>query len=280
MSASAQPEGITTNGTDVWIVDNKTDKVFKYTGAASLLSGSQNATSSFSLNNSNTNPKDLVTDGTNIWVVNDNTGTDMVFRYTVSGTLQGSWTISTTSPTGITLDPTNSASPLWIVDNANDSVYEFARPATTSTSGALSGTVFFALAPGNTNPQGIADPPAGLTPTPVVATNDNQPVAPKAISLLAPQVSLGNQPATGDAQSRQVVNNVQGVDQYMGTLARMASTPSCTATRSLPQWSEEFHSRLSTTTDDDQSTDGELAESESSDLLLHLSQNLLQSNNR
>ncbi len=280
LNVQAQIEGIATNGTDIWLVDNKQHKVFKYTNAASLLSGSQNAASSFNLNSGNSNPKDLVTDGTSIWVVNDSS-TDMVFKYTVSGTFLGSWTINSGggSPTGITLDPSNASQSLWIVDSNSDRVYEYAN-ARSKTSGSQAANVTFALAAGNTNPQGIADPPAGLTPTPVVATNDSRPVAPKAISLLAPQLSLGNQPATGDAQSRLVVNNVQGVDQYMGTLARLASTPSSTATSSQAQWSEEFNSLFSTTTDDDQYTDGELAESESSDLLLQLSQNLLQSNNR
>src|SRR5262249_4553851 len=41
LSGAVQLEGIATNGTDVWLLDNKTDKVFKYTGAAGRLSGSQ-----------------------------------------------------------------------------------------------------------------------------------------------------------------------------------------------------------------------------------------------
>ena len=50
LASNATVEGIATNGTDVWIVDAKSDKVFKYTGAASRISGSQNAASSFNLN--------------------------------------------------------------------------------------------------------------------------------------------------------------------------------------------------------------------------------------
>jgi hypothetical protein len=53
LHAAAQVEGIATNGTDIWIVDAKQAKVFRYTGAASRLSGSQNAASSFNLNGSN-----------------------------------------------------------------------------------------------------------------------------------------------------------------------------------------------------------------------------------
>jgi subtilisin family serine protease len=123
---SAVLEGLATNGNDVWIVDNATDKVFRYAAAATRLSGNQNAASSFSLAAGNTNPKDLVTDGVHLWVVDDSS-TDKVFKYTLSGSLVGSWTISTdgaTAPTGITLDP---AAPgqLWIVDNAADRVYQY-----------------------------------------------------------------------------------------------------------------------------------------------------------
>ena len=169
LASNATVEGIATNGTDVWIVDAKQDKVFRYTGAASRLSGSQNAASSFSLNSSNTNPKDIVTDGTSLWVVNDST-TDKVFKYTLSGSLLGSWTITGagSSPTGITLDPTN-VSNLWIVDSGTDRVYQF-DTAAGRTSGSQSPSTSFALAAGNTNPQGIADPPVPASGASQVAT--------------------------------------------------------------------------------------------------------------
>ncbi len=47
LSSAAQLTGITTNGSDVWLVDSSTATVYKYTGAASRLSGSQNAASQF-----------------------------------------------------------------------------------------------------------------------------------------------------------------------------------------------------------------------------------------
>jgi sugar lactone lactonase YvrE len=160
LSASAQVTGITTNGTDIWLVDSYADKVYRYTGAASRLSGSQNAASSFTLvsgRNGNTNPQDLVTDGTSIWVVD---GTALkVFKYTLSGTALGSWSIdpANTHPTGITINPSN-VSNIWIVDNGTDEVYQYTAAAS-RTSGSQSAAATFALAPGNTNPQGIADPP-------------------------------------------------------------------------------------------------------------------------
>jgi len=174
LTSTAQIEGITTNGTDIWLVDNKQDKVFKYTGAASLLSGSQSASSSFNLNGSNTSPKDLVTDGTSIWVVNDST-TDKVFKYSLYGSPLGSWTISTpgaSSPTGITLNPAI-PSALWIVDNGTDMIYQY-DAAVVRTFGSQAASTNFVLAVGNTNPQGIADPPVnGDEVASMVTTLDN-----------------------------------------------------------------------------------------------------------
>ena len=169
LASNATVEGIATNGTDIWIVDAQQDKVFRYTGAASRLSGSQNAASSFNLNSSNTSPKDIVTDGTTLWVVNDSS-TDKVFKYTLSGSLLGSWTISGagSSPTGITLDPSNVGN-LWIVDSGTNRVYQFDNAAS-RTSGSQSPSTSFALAAGNTNPQGIADPPVPAPGASQVAT--------------------------------------------------------------------------------------------------------------
>ncbi len=168
LAPNAAVEGIATDGTDVWIVDAKQDKVFRYTGAASRLSGSQNAASSFSLNSGNAGPKDVVTDGTNLWVVNDSS-TDKVFKYTLTGSLVGSWTITGAgaSPTGITLDPAGGGT-LWIVDAGTDRVYQF-DGARSRTSGSASPSTSFALAAGNTNPQGIADPPAAASSGPRTA---------------------------------------------------------------------------------------------------------------
>lgn len=159
LAANATVEGITVWGSDVWLVDAKQDKVFKYAGAATRLSGSQNATSSFNLDGGNGSPKDLVTDGTSVWVVND-AANDKVFKYAVAGAPSGSWTMTGGggSPTGITLDPTGASQDLWVVDTATDRVYQFAA-ARSRSSGSQAAAASFGLAAGNTNPQGIADPP-------------------------------------------------------------------------------------------------------------------------
>jgi hypothetical protein len=176
MSSSATPEGIATNGVDIWIVDSKSDKVFRYAGAASRLSGSQSAASSFNLNNSNSAPKDIVTDGAALWVVNDATA-DKVFKYSLGGSLLGSWTIDSANskPTGLTIDPAN-VSDIWIVDNGTDRVYQYSAAAG-RTSGSQSASASFALAAGNSNPQGIADPPFSNLVASPAAVSLNLPAA-------------------------------------------------------------------------------------------------------
>ncbi len=178
LSSSANLTGIATNGTDIWLVDSYTDKVYKFTGAASRLSGSQNAASSFSLaggHSGDPNPQDIVTDGTSFWVVD---GTKLkVFKYTLSGSLLGSWSIdpADTHPTGITINP-NNVSDIWIVDNGTDKVYQYVGAAS-RTSGSQNAGATFALASGNTNPQGIADPPTAdmhLTPATVSSPSNTQ----------------------------------------------------------------------------------------------------------
>jgi hypothetical protein len=165
LQGNSQLTGIATNGTDIWLVDSSSDKVYKYAGAASRLSGSQSAASSFGLSvhghNGNTNPQDIVTDGTSIWVV-DGTA-HAVYKYTLSGSLLGSWTIDAANahPTGITIN-SNNVSDVWIVDNSTDMVYDYTAAAG-RTSGSQNAVSTFSLNPYDTNPQGIADPPPADT---------------------------------------------------------------------------------------------------------------------
>ena len=105
----------------------------------------------------------------------NNSTTDKVFKYSVGGSLVTSWTITSTgatSPTGITLDPAN-VSNIWIVDGGTDRVYQYNAAATFANGSSHAADVSFAMAAANTNPQGIADPPAPssllATETPVLA---------------------------------------------------------------------------------------------------------------
>ena len=132
-------------------------------------------------------PNQEAADGTSIWVVNAGSS-DKVFKYTLAGALLGSWTIDAgnANPTGITLDPT-SVNHLWIVDSGTDWVYRY-DDAASRTSGSQSAAAIFALASGNTNPQGIADPPpvgqaSSLTGLAVDAALDTEEVAEAELAL-------------------------------------------------------------------------------------------------
>ena len=157
MPNNATPEGIATNGTDIWIVDSRSDQVFRYAGAASRLAGSQAADTSFGLG-FGANPKDIVTDGVFLWIVDDGKKWDRVLRYHVTAGYWGSWTIdpANKTPTGIALDPAN-VGDIWISDSGTDRVYKYAA-ATSRIDGSQNASGSFALSSGNTNPQGLVVP--------------------------------------------------------------------------------------------------------------------------
>ncbi len=157
-------QGVTTNGTHIWTVSETTDRVYYYVNGTKIANGaSVNPSSSFALNAYNKNPKGLTTDGKFIWVVNDGNvagGTgDMVFKYTVAGKYLGRWQLDPVNgkPTGITVDPAG-GNKLWLVDSGTDRIYEYSG-ATGRISGGVIANKSYALAAGNSNPQGIADPP-------------------------------------------------------------------------------------------------------------------------
>jgi len=65
-----QPQDVTTNGTDVWIVDNASNRVYRYANAAGAV-GVTVTRPEFRSRFANRNPTGLVIDGTTIWVTDD-----------------------------------------------------------------------------------------------------------------------------------------------------------------------------------------------------------------
>ncbi len=157
-TGAGKPEGIAVWGNDLWVVDPVGDRVHFFAGGATRRSGRVGATSSFALNSGNLNSTDIVTDGVHLWVLNNTTTTDKVFRYLVNGTLEGSWTLSATSPTptGITLDPTN-VNHLWVVDSSIDRILQY-DGATSRLTGSQEPSLSYVLNAANGDAQGIADP--------------------------------------------------------------------------------------------------------------------------
>ncbi|MCP4853691.1 MAG: hypothetical protein GY903_04270 [Fuerstiella sp.] len=169
-----RPEGIASDGTNLWIVDRGSDRVYYFAGGATRTTDA-GATSNFPLDTGGGNkaPKGITygsLDGVPyLWVVNATKNVDKVFRYGISGSKEGNWTIDSTNadPKGITVDPAN-VDDMWIVDSKTDSVYQYSG-ASGRTSGNQNADGVFGLAAGNTNAQGIADPPT-LGSIPVTAS--------------------------------------------------------------------------------------------------------------
>lgn len=159
-SGLTDPQDITTDGKDIWIVDNGTDKVYRYVGAATRRQGSQAPGSTLALAPPNQNPTGLVTNGTTMWVTDDSTTKDVVYVYDLTGrTPVALWKLdpANDAPSGITLDPSG-GNDLWVVDRTDAVVYHYAN-GLSRRAGSQNATDSFALAAGNHLPEGIADPP-------------------------------------------------------------------------------------------------------------------------
>ena len=160
LNSKSVVEGIATDGTDVWIVDAKTDKVYKYTGAASRTSGSSGRCQQLQPQQRQHQPQRHC-DRRHVPLGGQRQHHRQGVQVHHRGALVSSWTITTpgaASPTGITIDPSN-VSDIWIVDNGTDRVYQYNNAATLPNGSYKAADASFPLGLGNTNPQGIADPP-------------------------------------------------------------------------------------------------------------------------
>ncbi len=158
------PEGIATDGEDIWIVSKSSRRVYRYEDATGWLSGSHDSSDDFRLNFRNKYPTGLATDGQTIWVTDGLR--DQVFVYDVDGAYLGKWDLDSdnSDAAGITNDP-GGGSDLWVVDNRDDAVYQYAG-ATAHRSGSHDASDVFDLARNNRRPEGIADPPRVTVSTP------------------------------------------------------------------------------------------------------------------
>lgn len=147
--------GVTTDGTDIWLVDSKTDTIYRFAGACSRLAGHANATSTVRLNSANKNPTDIVTDGQHFWVLNDTSKVDKVFRYSMTGALEGSWSIdrANSNPTGLTLNPED-PNQFWILDGKSHKLFSYLGGAS-RTSGSQNASSFITLTSANREAEGV-----------------------------------------------------------------------------------------------------------------------------
>ena len=136
-AGNANPQGIWSDGTTMWVADDVDDKLYAYT----LATGARDATKDISLHTDNGDPQGIWSDETTMWVADD--VDDKLYAYTLAtGARDATKDISLHAdngdPVGIWSDGTtiwvanNAISPLRKVfaytlsDGANDTAKEFA----------------------------------------------------------------------------------------------------------------------------------------------------------
>lgn len=153
---ASSPQGVTVHNGDLWLVDRIALKVLRFEGGMERAIDAS-STDSFSLNAANASPSDLVTDGSTVWVTDDVLAE--VFVYDMAGLLLGRWKLDAdnAAPSGITRNPAGGTD-LWVVDRTKKVVFHYPDGCDLRNEQATAAGTFV-LGPGNSSPEGIADPP-------------------------------------------------------------------------------------------------------------------------
>ena len=121
VQTSSKGYGITTDSTNIWIVDQGYNEVYKYTMNGTYVD-------SFDTLWHGLNPIAITTDSTNLWVLDF--AEEEVYKYTMNGTYVDSWDTSAHGATeydyGIATDGTN----IWIVNPISKEVYKYQMDGT------------------------------------------------------------------------------------------------------------------------------------------------------
>lgn len=133
-STNADARGMTSNESNVWVIDEGANKVFVYTRA-----GVRVADRDFNLHNNNKHPQGITTDNTNFYVVDDSD--DEVFVYSMTGAFVRRFNLDSanTSADGITTDGTN----LYVIESRGDKVFAY------TLTGSRVASLDFAIADGS-----------------------------------------------------------------------------------------------------------------------------------
>ena len=130
-AGNADPQGIWSAGTTMWVADDEDDKLYAYT----LATGARDASKDISLHTDNGDPQGIWSDETTIWVVDD--GDDKLYAYTLSGgardtSKEFSLHADNGDPAGIWSDGTT----IWVANNKSISVTPYKVFAYTLSDGA------------------------------------------------------------------------------------------------------------------------------------------------
>ena len=152
-AGNADPQGIWSAGTTMWVADDDDDKLYAYT----LATGARDATKDISLHSDNGDPQGIWSDETTIWVADDED--DKLYAYALSDGTRQDGTNSTVNqefsvhadngdPAGIWSDGTT----IWVANNKSISVTPYKVFAYTLSDGARDTDKEFAP---NWNPVGL-----------------------------------------------------------------------------------------------------------------------------
>ena len=113
------PRGITTDGTNIWTVDQVDRTLYKYDMAGGYISGSL-------LHATGVTPTGVTTDGANIYV--SDSAVDKVFKYQMNGVYVSDWALNAgnTASGGITMNATH----IFVTDLTDDAVYKYQHDGT------------------------------------------------------------------------------------------------------------------------------------------------------
>ena len=111
---NADPTGITTNGTHIWVVDTGDDDVYLYHMNGTYIE-------LWALNAGNSDARGITNDGTNIWVGDTD---DQVYKYLMDGTYIGLWA-QKAPENADTNDVATDGTNIWTVDYVDEAVYKY-----------------------------------------------------------------------------------------------------------------------------------------------------------
>ena len=146
-AGNASPQGIWSDATTMWVVDDVDDKVYAY----ALSDGARDESQEFDLHTDNGDPRGIWSDETTIWVADDDD--DKLYAYTLSGGHATRAKSSPCTPTTATLQASGrTGQRIWVANNKSVSISPYKVFAYTLSGGANDTDKEFAP---NWNPVGL-----------------------------------------------------------------------------------------------------------------------------
>ena len=136
------PDGVTFDGTNLWVVDNRKELLFSYTLDGEFVAGP------FKLHDENNRPTGITFDGAKLWVADEHE--DKLFAYDLNGEFNTMIDIlaGTDEPSGVVFVDDR----FWVIDGGNNNVVAYYIQDGT---GIQDSTISFVLHEENASPEGI-----------------------------------------------------------------------------------------------------------------------------